>query len=143
MSSLRHALSLSLLTSLNLFGAAAFAQATPTAKLPPMPKWQETDLVKTSSEIAAVAPVATAATEADVTAPKAKAEAPKPESKTFTSDGAPVALADLGFAITPPAGWEVNTYAGTLSLVMREPKDDAPSYDKPKYQRNITMAVRG
>src|SRR4051794_27347006 len=129
MSSLRPILSLSLLTSLNLFGAAAFAQSTPATRLPPMPKFQDSEVIKKSAMTIAGATAATAPAEESLAAPKSSAEAAKPESRTFMSDGSPVALADLGFTIAPPAGWEINTYAGTLSLIMREPKVDAPSYD--------------
>jgi hypothetical protein len=63
------------------------------------------------------------------------------ESRTFVSDGTPVALETLGIKITPPAGWEVSVNDGSLSVVLREPKVTTPSYDKPKYQRNITVAA--
>lgn len=133
---LRHLAPLSLIMS-SLFGAAAFGQSAPATKLPPMPKWQESKTVSTGSETAA-APEAPA--QASTT--NGAAKAPRPESKTFTSDGSAVTLDDIGFTITPPNGWEVNTHTGSLSMVLREPKVEAPDYDKPKYQRNITVAMK-
>lgn len=41
--------------------------------------------------------------------------------------------------ITPPAGWLADQEVSGLSLVIKEPPSDKPSYDKPKYQRNITL----
>ena len=67
--------------------------------------------------------------------------APVVESKTFVSVGQPMSLDNLGLTVTPPKGWEVSTNTGSLSVVMREPRDPAPNYEKPKYQRNITMAA--
>jgi hypothetical protein len=70
--------------------------------------------------------------------------------RNFVGTGAPVALAGLGVTITPPTGWDVEdnsaatgagTAGGGLSVIMREPRDPAPSYDKPKYQRNVTVAT--
>lgn len=63
------------------------------------------------------------------------------EYKVFTSDGTPMQLERLGITITPPATWEVKTNTGTLSVVMHEPREEAPAYEKPKYQRNITVAA--
>lgn len=62
-------------------------------------------------------------------------------SQTFKSDGGAVSLENLGVTITPPAGWEVSTNTGSLSVVMSEPRQEAPAYEKPKYQRNITVAA--
>ena len=33
------------------------------------------------------------------------------------------------------------TKTASLSVILTEPKDPKPSYDKPKYQRNITVAT--
>lgn len=63
------------------------------------------------------------------------------EPGTFLANGSPVRLESLGMTITPPEGWDVSTFSGSLSLVMREPKVETPSFDKPKYQRNITVAA--
>lgn len=63
------------------------------------------------------------------------------ESKTFISDGSPVALENLGITIAPPANWEIVTNGGSLSVIMREQREPAPAYEKPKYQRNITVAA--
>lgn len=71
----------------------------------------------------------------------AAGKAPAEASQTFVSDGTPVSLQSLGLTVTPPVGWEVSTMTGSLSAVMREPRIEAPSYDKPKYQRNITLAT--
>lgn len=75
----------------------------------------------------------------DQTATEASATQP---STTFVSDGQAMTIESLGVKITPPKGWEVTTNTGSLSVVMREPKVEAPDYEKPKYQRNITLATR-
>lgn len=64
-----------------------------------------------------------------------------PASETFVSQGQPIQLEMLGVSITPIKGWEVSTNTGTLSVVMREPRDPNPAYDHAKYQRNITVAA--
>lgn len=84
-----------------------------------------------------------AAAETAVAAPSAvdALVAAAPASETFVSDGKAVNLENLGVNITPPAGWEVSTNTGSLSVVMKEARIEAPSYDKPKFQRNITVAT--
>lgn len=72
---------------------------------------------------------------------EASAAVPTVESKTFISDGATTTLENLGITIAPPAGWEVVTNNGSLSVIMREQREPAPAYEKPKYQRNITVAA--
>ena len=62
-------------------------------------------------------------------------------SDAFVSKGAPMAIESLGVVITPPTGWEVSTNTGSLSVVMREPKQTAPDYVNAKYQKNITIAA--
>lgn len=74
-------------------------------------------------------------------AERAEAAATTVASQTFKSDGGAVSLENLGVTITPPAGWEVSTNTGSLSVVMSEPRQEAPAYEKPKYQRNITVAA--
>jgi hypothetical protein len=103
--------------------AAAPKPALATAELPPLPAAPGAAASEPSS--ASAAPAADAA----------------PERTTFVSNGSPVHIDSLGITITPPAGWEVEQNTGSLSLVMREPHQDAPSYDKPKYQKNITVAA--
>ena len=60
---------------------------------------------------------------------------------TFTSDGAPMTLGDLGAVINPPKGWQVSTQTGALSVVMREPAVANVAPGQIKYQRNITIAA--
>lgn len=91
---------------------------------------QETDL-NSSETVATALPTET----------KLDAAAPVVESKTFVSDGSTTVIENLGITIAPPAGWQVATNGGSLSVVMKEPREEAPSYDKPKYQRNITIAA--
>ena len=69
------------------------------------------------------------------------AETPIVESLSFVSTGERFEIKDLGISMTAPVGWEVMTKTSTLSAVIQEPKDEKPSYDKPKYQRNITVAA--
>lgn len=45
----------------------------------------------------------------------------------------------VGIKITPPVGWSANQDVVGLTLVMKEPVDPKPDYEKPKYQRNITV----
>ncbi len=61
----------------------------------------------------------------------------------FVSDGSRLVLQGQDIAITPPAGWEILTRAAGMTLVMQEPKieEAVKNYDKPKYQRNITIAT--
>lgn len=59
----------------------------------------------------------------------------------IVSDGSRFVVSEQEMAITPPAGWEVLTRSSGLSLIMQEPRVEAPSYTKPKYQRNITVAT--
>ncbi len=66
---------------------------------------------------------------------------PVVETKNFISDGSVIPLENLGITIAPPANWEIVTNGGTLSVVMREQREPAPAYEKPKYQRNITVAA--
>lgn len=70
-----------------------------------------------------------------------ESKAKESNSKTFTSDGQAFTVGDLGITVTPPAGWEVVQNSQGLSLIMQEAKDPTPSYDKAKYQRNITVAA--
>lgn len=88
------------------------------------------------SDIGAVATELPAETKSE-----ASAAAPLVESKTFVSDGSTTTLENLGITIAPPAGWEVVTNNGSLSVIMREQREPAPAYEKPKYQRNITVAA--
>ena len=134
MSSLRHVLLPSLFTTLSFSAGISLAAEMP----------QRPGLATTKPEASAtVAADATAKpTDATEGVKATTAETPAaPQPKTFVSDGQPFSMEELGFAITPPAAWEVSTYESTMSLVMREPKDNAPSYDKPKYQRNITVTA--
>ncbi len=62
-------------------------------------------------------------------------------TRTFVSQGQVLEMHDLGLSLTPPKNWEVSQSTSGLSLVIREARDPNPAYDKPKYQRNITMAV--
>jgi hypothetical protein len=90
-----------------------------------------------SAEAEAEPQAATTAEEASSDA--ASAEAATPAAKQI-SDGRPFEITDLGMQITPPAGWEMLTNSGSVSLVLQEPK--APvEYDKTMYQRNITVAA--
>ncbi len=133
-----------------LAGTGAHAETGVPTKLPSAPKWAaksefvETDLNGANGTAAApeapaaaldAAPVASTETVPAVTAPVV------PESKSFISDGQAFAMEELGFKISPIAGWEVNTYTGNLSFVMKEPEDKNPAYDKAKYRRNVTVAV--
>ena len=53
-----------------------------------------------------------------------------------------VQLEEDGIEITAPIGWEVQKKFGGQSLLMREPKKEGKiDYDKPKFRRNITLAV--
>lgn len=102
------------------------AQAAPVR--PGLSSAQPSEAAPAATEdAAAVAATAAAATEAEA-------------SKSFVADGQPMVIESLGVSITPPAGWNVDT-GGSLSVVMSEPRDPNPSYDKPKYQRNITVAA--
>jgi hypothetical protein len=69
------------------------------------------------------------------------AATPVVETKNFISDGSVMPLENLGITIAPPTNWEIVTNGGTLSVVMREQREPAPAYEKPKYQRNITVAA--
>jgi hypothetical protein len=57
------------------------------------------------------------------------------------ASGGSIEIKKLGVTITPPAGWEVITNAPNISLIMQEPADTKVVYDKPIYQRNITLAA--
>ncbi len=70
-----------------------------------------------------------------------EAQALSPVSEKIIADGNPITNEAFNFKITPPLGWEVSTNTGNLTLIMQEPKIEAPDYEKPKYQRNITLAV--
>ena len=91
------------------------------------------------SETKTAIAASTATTETAVT--ETTASTPAVESKTFISDGSVIPLDNLGITIAPPAKWEVVTNGGSLSVVMREQREPAPAYEKPKYQRNITVAA--
>jgi hypothetical protein len=113
MLSLRYLLTSCTLFTINLLNPAiAFAQADVV----------ETDIASSEST-----------TEGDAKTSK--------DYQVFTSDGSPMQIEHLGISIAAPATWEVKTNTGTLSVVMHEPREEAPSYDKPKYQRNITVAA--
>ncbi len=71
----------------------------------------------------------------------AEAQALSPVSDVIKGDGNPISNAAFNFKITPPIGWEVTSNTGSLTLVMKEPRVEAPDYEKPKYQRNITLAI--
>ena len=120
--------------------------------------FEETDTVATTSTVtrelpketvaqekaeeAATAPAATAPTQPTAAAPGAPGTPDAaPQSQSFVSDGQPIKIESLGISITPPQGWQVDENTGSLSLIMSEPRDPKPSYDKPKYQRNITVAA--
>ena len=83
------------------------------------------------------------AADQDSAAPSVAASAPGDASVSaaFISKGAPMAIESLGVVITPPVGWEVATNTGSLSVVMRQPKQTTPDYVNPKYQKNITIAA--
>lgn len=89
------------------------------------------------SDIASVAAELPSETKSTI----AENSTPAVESKTFISDGSTVALENLGITIAPPANWEIVTNGGSLSVIMREQREPAPAYEKPKYQRNITVAA--
>jgi hypothetical protein len=110
----RWVLTTSIASSINLFSPSiAFAQEAPTEPQP-----------------------------ADEAAAEVVAEdAPIDESQLFVSDGQPFEIADLGISMAAPEGWQVMTKAASLTVIASEPKDETPSYDKPKYQRNITVAA--
>jgi hypothetical protein len=74
-------------------------------------------------------------------APSLPSEEKASSSVSFVSEGHVYDLKELGIKLTPPKGWEVAAGSNGLSLVIKEPRDPAPAYDAPKYQRNITMAV--
>jgi len=127
-----------MLSSQIAFGAASQVVESnlpgmPT-QLPQTTKLQE----EAEAQAAPTAPAAPGALTASGT--QAAPAAPK-TPETFTSNGTPVQIESLGISITPPTGWEVTENGGSLSLVMREPGDPRPSYDQPKYQRNITVAA--
>ena len=67
----------------------------------------------------------------------------KTQSK-FISDGQPVVFEDLGLAMTPPEGWEVQARSWGMTLILQEPEDKQAhlKYDKPHYRRNITVSVQ-
>jgi hypothetical protein len=94
-----------------------------------------------SQEAAAEAPAVATESGQDATAESAAPASDVVESKTFVAAGESYQDSRLGISITPPSGWEVMTNTGTLSLVMREPKSPVVVYDKPTYQRNITVAA--
>jgi hypothetical protein len=48
-------------------------------------------------------------------------------------------IPEAGIKITPPLGWVTNKEVANLTLVIKEPGLEQPVYDKPKYQRNITL----
>lgn len=158
MFSLRNVVATSLLTTLTISAGAFAAESTrpslPT-RLPAAAKFEEKDLAESARGPAAApelavntttpnlpqAPVA-GQTQNAASAPAAVVTtdaAPQPTPRTFISDGQLFAMDEIGFSIIPPATWEVSTYESSMTMVMREPKDDKPSYDKPKYQRNITV----
>jgi len=64
------------------------------------------------------------------------ADPPKPE---FSASSQGVVIPEAGVRITPPEGWSASRDVAQLTLVMKEPGDPKPSYDKPKYQRNVTL----
>lgn len=57
------------------------------------------------------------------------------------SDGSPVEVSKFGIKVTPPKDWEVITNHPTLTLVMQEQADKKVVYDKPIFQRNITLSL--
>lgn len=92
-----------------------------------------------SGEAAAEAEAAPTAEESLVEAATESAAAETPSAKQI-SDGRPFEIEGLGMQITPPAGWEMLTNSGSVSLVLQEPKGPV-EYDKTMYQRNITVAA--
>ncbi|MBP9708959.1 MAG: hypothetical protein KBD78_15085 [Oligoflexales bacterium] len=94
---------------------------------------------------------------------KAQAELPKTDAPVATTttttptnaqgvyqdftigDGNPLSLKDLALGIIPPAGWEVITNNGNVTMVMQEPKPEfsknVPKEGEVIFQRNITVAV--
>lgn len=61
------------------------------------------------------------------------------EENTISSETTLIDIPEAGLKIIPPPGWTASRDTPGLTLVMREPLDPKPSYDKPKYQRNITL----
>ena len=124
-----------ILSSQIAFGAAS---AVVESDLPGLPT-QLPQTTKLQEEAETQAAPAAPGAQAVLGTQAAPATPKTPE--TFTSNGTPLQIASLGISITPPAGWEVTENGGSLSVVMKEPADSRPSYDKPKYQRNITVAA--
>lgn len=63
------------------------------------------------------------------------------ESKVLISDGSPYLIGAHEVGITPPAGWQIlPDYLGK-SLVVQVPEFKPEDESKPKFQRNITVAV--
>lgn len=64
------------------------------------------------------------------------------DSKTLLSNGSPYLIDDHGVSLTPPLGWQVlPNYLGK-SLVVQVPEFTPEDESKPKFQRNITVAVQ-
>ena len=106
------------------------------------PRWLATSTIATCINV--LSPGIAIAEEADPSAtPKENTEEAVIEDKSelFTSDGGRFEIQDLGISMTAPEGWEVMTNTAALTAIINEPKDEKPSYDKPKYQRNITVAT--
>ncbi len=120
--------------------------ADPESSMKHFPRWFITSLLASSINI--LTPTIAFAEEANEAAPTNPDEAPAEVaieddgSKLFTSDGTRFEIEDLGISMTAPAEWEVMTKTASLSVIITEPKDPKPSYDKPKYQRNITLATK-
>jgi hypothetical protein len=64
------------------------------------------------------------------------------ESKVLVSDGSPYLIGAHEVSLTPPVGWQIlPDYLGK-SLVVQVPEFKPEDESKPKFQRNITVAVQ-
>lgn len=63
------------------------------------------------------------------------------QSEGELSDGSALYLEKPKVWVTPPVGWEVLKDRYGKAVIMQEPKSDEVVYDKPTYQRNITVAI--
>ena len=63
------------------------------------------------------------------------------QTDTELSDGSALYLEKSKIWVTPPAGWEILKDRFGKALIMQEPKSEEIVYDKPTYQRNITVAI--
>ncbi len=72
----------------------------------------------------------------------ANEQAPLEENSEQMIQGEVVELSEEGISIVAPKGWEVLKNFAGQRLVLREPKKKGKiDYDKPQFQRNITLAV--